>query len=675
MRCVTVVIPVHNGLEETLACLASCKRYIDQRHSILVIDDASREDVWMPVKAATERLPNARFVRNEKNLGFVKSCNRAVLEIDTTKNDILLLNADTVVTEGFLEEMLECLYLSERHAACSPRTDCGTLCTVPLRLRGRTDPARSFACWQRLKPLLPRFSVAPTAVGFCMLLKRDLIRRFGLFDTAYGKGYHEENDWCFRLNRLGYSSIVAHGAFVFHKGWHSFGADAYSALEQNNRHILLKRYPEFAPGAARYFDYASSAADHFGDILGGYSQRPQVLYDLSHLPAAHNGTSEYALRLLEQLIPMAHGAWDLTILASKRCDAFFRLSARFGHVVHLDRLPEKRFDLAFVPQQIFSIDHLGMLNRIAVRIVMNLHDIIALRTQKLRTNDSEWTIRLALLFADGIVSVSESSLRDAELYFGPEDVAGQRLRMKAIYHGIDAPMEHIPEAPFQEPFIFVVGNSFTHKAVDYVVPHLPADMPAVILGGTHHAGKQGNRVFLKSGALNSEEIEALYARCTAVVYPSQYEGFGLPLLHAARYRKQVIACDTEVNHELRGAFGMEKGLHLFRSFEDIPSLIARAVQEPPLAIQNMRTWTDAARETFAFLHETLEMPADVAKLERRFSRLQLLEDKHVRASLSGKGPLRRAHQTLASYAGRKLNRFPRAKKHLTRVASALHILP
>lgn len=97
-------------------------------------------------------------------MGFVKTCNRAVFELDKTDHDILLLNSDTEVTEGFLEEMQSVLYLSERHGAVCPRSNRATFLTVPINATD-ISPEESYQIFQNIKNHLSRYNVIPTGVG------------------------------------------------------------------------------------------------------------------------------------------------------------------------------------------------------------------------------------------------------------------------------------------------------------------------------------------------------------------------------------------------------------------------------------------------------------------------------------------------------------------------------
>ena len=245
-RAVTVVIPIFNHAEGTLRCIESCKEHIDPRHTVLLLNDASTDPTLEDrILHSIKGFPSFRYERNAENLGFVKSCNRAVFELDTTDHDILLLNSDTVVTPGFLEEMIACLHADDTHAVCCPHSDDATLLTFPRLFCDFIPKEERYALWRTVHHRLPPFSALPTGVGFCMLIRRSVIRHYGLFDEVYGHGYNEENDFCARIAKDGWKILVAHHAFVCHDVHGSFQKEKAAQLHEKNKAILNERYPEF----------------------------------------------------------------------------------------------------------------------------------------------------------------------------------------------------------------------------------------------------------------------------------------------------------------------------------------------------------------------------------------------------------------------------------------------
>ena len=59
-------------------------------------------------------------------------------------------------------------------------------------------------------------------VGFCMLIRDEVVRRVGLFDERFGTGNFEDDDYCLRVRQAGYRLVVAEDAFVFHFGNRTF---------------------------------------------------------------------------------------------------------------------------------------------------------------------------------------------------------------------------------------------------------------------------------------------------------------------------------------------------------------------------------------------------------------------------------------------------------------------
>jgi cellulose synthase/poly-beta-1,6-N-acetylglucosamine synthase-like glycosyltransferase len=105
---VAVAIPTYNGWDWTSKCIESIRKTRDQSHcDIWVIDDASTDGTS---ERLADRYPEVRIIKNSENLGFLKSCNNAFLQLQNYEW-VFLLNNDTEVNEGFL---LEALHLAAK---------------------------------------------------------------------------------------------------------------------------------------------------------------------------------------------------------------------------------------------------------------------------------------------------------------------------------------------------------------------------------------------------------------------------------------------------------------------------------------------------------------------------------------------------------------------------------
>jgi len=267
-----------------------------------------------------------RTLRNPENFGFVRACNRAMTEAVEREMDLLLLNSDTVVTQGAFSEMVRVSRLDPMIGFVNPRSNNATLATLPFQDRFRAAaPAEARAGWQALARRLPDVSYVPTAVGFCLLIRWGVLAEFGGFDEIYGRGYNEENDLIMRAGRRGYRAVLANHAFVWHEGGSSFGlSDETTALEARNRAILLARYPEYARLSHDHFDSPEQRAEMLlGALLPGDDGLVDVALDFSTFPpSSHNGTTIAGEQLLAAAAALWSDRYRLHVIATEACYAF-----------------------------------------------------------------------------------------------------------------------------------------------------------------------------------------------------------------------------------------------------------------------------------------------------------------------------------------------------------------
>ena len=369
-RSVTVVVPVYGDRDSLGQCIESLKAHVDMRHTVLFVNDCGPEADAMEhdVLWAIKDRPNFSYHRNARNMGFVKTCNRAVCELDPTDNDVLLLNSDTIVTKGFLEEMLAVLYLIDRHGVVTPRSNNATLATIPLHpldtLR-RDDLAYSKQVHDAVKDHLPRYSVVPVGVGFCLLIRRRLIRNLGLLDEVFGAGYNEENDFCLRVNQYGYSAVLSNRAFVYHLESRSFAAEQKAALNLRNEAILLRRHGYYMMMVGRYFEDYIDPVDHFADAIAGINTKLKILINLYHFPNVVAGTTKIGIGLLEYLgsIDLDGQNIEITVLCQAEAVDYHALR-RFGfRLVHPHTIGDEVFHVSYSPLQFFHVENLIISNR------------------------------------------------------------------------------------------------------------------------------------------------------------------------------------------------------------------------------------------------------------------------------------------------------------------------
>lgn len=248
-----IIIPVYNAVNELKECVGSILKYTDEvNYRIIIVNDCSPDP---EVKNYLNTLVNHEkilVIENEKNLGFVGTVN---VGMRISKNDVVLLNSDTVVTDGWLKKIINAAYMDENIATVTPLTNNGTICSVPNFNEDNEIPhgfsIDSFAEFIE-KTSLNLFPEIPTAVGFCMFIKRKVLDEIGLFDEeTFGKGYGEENDFCCRVIEHGYKNILADNVFIYHKGSMSFRGKKLMLIQENLKK-LNERYPYYSRMIANF---------------------------------------------------------------------------------------------------------------------------------------------------------------------------------------------------------------------------------------------------------------------------------------------------------------------------------------------------------------------------------------------------------------------------------------
>ncbi len=168
-------------------------------------------------------------------------------------------------------------------------------------------------------------------------------------------------------------------------------------------------------------------------------------------------------------------------------------------------------------------------------------------------------IRNTLKYADRILYISDQTKRQTERFFSK----AKEISSNVAYVVVDP----LPELPIKdEYFFFYIGNLEKRKGTDILLraylKYLEAggDRDLILAGKIREAEiekllqeamQKTNRIRY-SGYVEYEERNRYYAECSAFVFPSRAEGFGMPVVEALSYRKPVITSDLPIFQEIAG---------------------------------------------------------------------------------------------------------------------------
>jgi GT2 family glycosyltransferase/glycosyltransferase involved in cell wall biosynthesis len=508
---VAVVIPVYRGLDETRRCLASVLAHRDGVPAeIIVIDDCSPDpgmSNWLRELAADGSIT---LLRNDVNRGFVASVNRGMAAAGD--RDVVLLNSDTEVPSNWLSRLAGHAYSSPRIGSVTPYSNNATICSWPGVRGGALPPGRSVADMDAafLAANRGRQVDIPTAVGFCMYIRRDCLEAVGGFDEAtFGRGYGEENDFCLRATAAGWQHVLACDTFVFHAGETSFGKDSPERARAWS--LLTARYPHYAAAVARHIEADEAATSRFAATAALFHQaaEPTILVIMHALGGGTDrhvrdvqsavGSRANFLRLEPRPGGLALSAPGLpghpaAVFGIEQLDELVAVLHSCGidrvHVHHwlgYDSLLRVLIDRLGVPFDVTIHDYFSICPQINLLPTpasqhcgepdaATCNACIAGRPQFGATNITDWRMRHAWLLneAERVICPSEDA-RDRIARYAPH------ARLQAVSHEpVRQDSWHVRSTPPQpgEPMrIGVIGVIAQHKGLDALAAAIEAANP------------------------------------------------------------------------------------------------------------------------------------------------------------------------------------------------------
>lgn len=208
-----------------------------------------------------------------------------------------------------------------------------------------------------------------------------------------------------------------------------------------------------------------------------------------------------------------------------------------------------------------------------IRSVVTIHDLIFLRHPEfynwVDTKIYAWKFRQTLKEADHIIAISECTKRDI-LYYGDIDEQKISIVYQSFAPRFSAEVSEEQRSQVRkiyalpQRYVLNVGSIEARKNILQAVQALPLlpDDVALVIVGRHtpytdrvlqyvHEHHLEQRVLVLHG-VPDDHLPVLYALAEAFVYPSVYEGFGIPIIEAISCDLPVVACSGSCLEEAGG---------------------------------------------------------------------------------------------------------------------------
>lgn len=197
--------------------------------------------------------------------------------------------------------------------------------------------------------------------------------------------------------------------------------------------------------------------------------------------------------------------------------------------------------------------------------VLTIHDMIPeLYPQYFARDDIQIVMKKKLApLASAIISVSENTKKDIIRILGIPD-----NKVHVIYHGCSFPQVRVEDSSFcvSERYVLYVGDRFfRYKNFDLLVRYIASFIHRhkevkVVCTGKPFTRKELEMFkrykvqehFVHFWVSSDEEFFLLYHRAMCFVYPSEYEGFGIPILEAYKADCPVLLNNASCFPEIAG---------------------------------------------------------------------------------------------------------------------------
>ncbi|MBV8912568.1 MAG: glycosyltransferase [Acetobacteraceae bacterium] len=477
-------------------------------------------------------------------------------------------------------------------------------------------------------PHLPETVITTEILSACVLIRREVVAAMESPDdmcTLAGAVSRELS----RARRRGFRNVVVNRAIV--PCPLTYG-ELYPAVAPADAAVLGRAFPDRTLAAE---ENRTSIAREFETLLGAAYPGPQaprrLLLDCTGLSPIHNGTSQCLLGFLDGFASLAPD-WAIHVHSTAEAASFHRLSTRYpGFVLHSGTITGT-YAGALLLNQPWTVEHLARLHRHALVVGCNILDTISWDILYVGPHHLDRTWRFAARHVDILTFISAFSRERFRRRFrlAPSVMDG------VVHLSLAAEEQRIAQClgrPTGE-HVLLVGNAYAHKGLEPAVRLLAAALPDqrfLVLGGGAAPGS--NVQVIPSGGLGSEEVHGLVATARAIVFPSFYEGFGLPVVEGLAYGRPVLVRRSKLWAEIAAHTRLDG--HLVE-FDDDPSLIealrmllkGESVAGLPFgtglpAGQEPFRWRDAAAALLRLVEDRLANP-DTAHWEARAESVRLL---------------------------------------------------
>lgn len=550
--------------------------------------------------------------------GWHSSLNRVLYPLIESRTDVLFSSPQYQFDETAVDALRHAMSADPLYGFAVPRTNVGGSAPIP-RTRG-DEPVATAQAFDALLAHLPQYAGGGIVVAAPALVRASVLDNFGRLE---GDSFDLSDALArlfIRANRRGHSAVVSHRAMFFapETGRYEGPAAAPALARASDLYRAIERraaFPEQVLEKLLWYRLKSKPAR-------------RVLFDIRNLAPGFNGTAQHILSLIPPLLELAQTfGIEPSFWVSPQSAQFHGLDRSMHERLVYELPADALYDACVRLSQPWSFSELRDQTKLALVNMYLIMDAIAWDCHYIRMPHIDGVWRTAAATADGFVYNSGYTQRAFAQRFpqaakAPSVVSWCSLDPAEYF--VAAPAE--PAQAADEPYVLIVGNQYYHKGLYEVVHVLAASFPQTrfkVLGEI--AEQYPNVEQHPSGQLSHEDVDSLFRESACLVFPSHYEGFGLPIIKALSFGKRVIARNSTLLDEIGARVSPVEGIVPFESRNELLTAVADVLDDAagwtarrsqPLAPAAPYGWRAAAEDLLTLASRLIEEVSTDRCLER-----------------------------------------------------------
>ena len=237
---VSIIVPMFNQTKYTIEFLSSVISQTNTDYEIILVDNASTDN---SAELIQSNYPQVNVIQNKNNVGFPQAINQGIQS--SNGKYVLIANNDIVVTEGWLERLIEVAESDPKIGIVGPISNEVSGVQKDNEANYKTiDEMHLYAEAIREKNK-NKTLLFPRVAFLCTLIKKEVIDKIGGLDERFSPGNYEDDDFCLRAQLAGYKTVIVQDVFIHHYGSKSFKADGerkYAERLKINHKIFVDKW-------------------------------------------------------------------------------------------------------------------------------------------------------------------------------------------------------------------------------------------------------------------------------------------------------------------------------------------------------------------------------------------------------------------------------------------------